>query len=126
VESRAISLKKKEEEMKKIKKLQNENQHQHGDVMLEVSDVDLSKAKELKELILAEGETTGHAHRIKPVAGVKVYEENGIKYVVNSNKTEALLTHEEHKTIAIPKGKFRIGIVKEVDPFSEEIRNVRD
>ena len=101
-------------------------QIQQGDVVLEAVEIDLTGKKSLKELILAKGETTGHAHRIKPVFGVKIYEENGIKYVVNTNDTEALLTHEEHKTIAIPKGTFRIGIVKEVDPFSEEIRNVMD
>lgn len=101
-------------------------QLQHGDVVLEKVEKDLTGAKELKALVLAEGETTGHAHRVLSVKGVKVYEENGIKYVVNLNDTEALLTHEEHKTIAIPKGTFKIGIVKEVDPFSEEIRQVRD
>jgi len=101
-------------------------QLQHGDVVLEKVKKDLTGAKELRALILAEGETTGHAHRVLPTSGVKVYEENGVKYVVNLNETAALLTHEEHNPIAIPRGTFKIGIVKEVDPFSEEIRNVRD
>jgi hypothetical protein len=38
----------------------------------------------------------------------------------------ALLKHQEHNPINIPKGNWKIKIVKEYDPFENEIRRVQD
>ena len=94
----------------------------HGDVL--IIKTEKVMGKKLKHLILAEGEVTGHAHRITE-GDATLYEHDGTLYLSVESET-AKLTHEEHKTIAIPKGTFKIGIVQEVDPFTEEIRRVQD
>jgi len=38
----------------------------------------------------------------------------------------ATVEHQEHKPVRLDKGIYRVGIVREVDPFSEEIRSVKD
>lgn len=100
---------------------------QQGDVLFFM--VESVKGKEVKSekrgFVFAEGEHTGHYHAIKETEGVKVYEENGVKYV-RVEKENAIVKHQEHKEIVLPKGDYRIDIVKEFDPFEEKIRQVRD
>lgn len=92
---------------------------QQGDVIIEkVSQV---KGKKLNHLILAEGESTGHAHRAKEG---EIYEDKGTLYLRTTKETD--ITHEEHKTITLPKGDYKIGIVREYDHFAEEARRVAD
>jgi len=79
--------------------------------------------KKIKGSVLAEGEMTGHAHRLPLI--VDVFErEDGIREFCTEKK--AKLVHEEHKVIEIPPGEYESGIVVEVDPFTEEIRRVAD
>jgi hypothetical protein len=95
---------------------------QQGDVL--VIKVEKVIGKKLKHLTLAEGEVTGHSHKITE-GEAELYEENGVLYLrVNSEK--AVLTHEEHHAVEIPKGDYKIGIVREYDHFFEEARNVVD
>lgn len=71
---------------------------------------------------LAEGEHTGHAHKLSKS---DVFElENGLREFVVEN--EDVLTHEEHKQIVIPPGKYLSGKVLEYDHFEEESREVKD
>ena len=96
--------------------------YQQGDVLLTV--VLEVKGKTLNHLTLAVGEATGHHHTITQGDAV-LYEDNGVMYLhVESDK--ASLTHQEHKTIELPKGNYQIGIIREFDHFTEEIRNVCD
>lgn len=95
---------------------------QQGDVILER--IEEVKGEKLGHLVLAEGEVTGHAHVITE-GEAELYEDNGTLYLwVNSEN--ALLTHEEHKTIEVPKGNWKIRKVREYDHFAEEARNVKD
>jgi hypothetical protein len=76
----------------------------------------------LPEPILAEGEVTGHAHR---VAGVSVYERpDGVRTFAAPKRVT--VTHEEHGPIVLPKGKFASARVREYDHFLEEARQVAD
>ena len=95
---------------------------QQGDVIIiKVSEV---KGKKLNHLTLAKGEATGHHHTITQ-GDAELYEYEGTMFLrVNSEK--AVLTHQEHDTIVIPKGDYQINIVREYDHFIEEARNVRD
>jgi hypothetical protein len=77
--------------------------------------------KKLEKPILAEGETTGHAHVIE---GVEVFEEEGIREF--ATKTPATVKHEEHKTVEIPSGNWQSDKVVEYDHFAEEAKKVRD
>jgi TATA-binding protein-associated factor Taf7 len=105
-----------------------EAQHiRHGDVLLTRVD-SLPVGKEIPhdgEFVVAHGET-GHRHRIqvKEKEDMKVVNVNGVIYM--SLTIPAPLMHEEHKTIEIPKGIYRIGNEREFDYALESIRQVAD
>ena len=86
------------------------------------------ECQKLPHLTLAEGEVTGHKHRISD-GQAELYEEKGTLYL-NSTlylkvlSDTAMLTHEEHEAIAIPKGTWTIRIQREYEP--EGWRSVRD
>lgn len=84
----------------------------HGDVILQkVSEI---KGTKLKHLVLAEGEVTGHAHRITE-GEAELYEHEGTLYL-SVKEGGASLTHEEHKEIKLPEGKYKITIQREYEP----------
>ena len=92
----------------------------HGDVLItEVSEI---KGKKLKHLTLAEGEVTGHTHRIT-TGDAELYEHEGTLYLKVKSE-EASLTHEEHNEIKLPNGNYQIGIQREYSP--EGWRRVAD
>lgn len=94
--------------------------YRHGDVLL-VS-VEKVKGKKLPHLTLAEGEVTGHAHRITE-GEAELYEENGVLFL-HVESERAKLTHEEHKEIDLPRGNYQITIQREYAP--EGWRKVAD
>ncbi len=74
-------------------------------------------------IILAYGEVTGHCHQIVDTQDVELYEKDGVVYVRVLGES-ANLAHEEHGTVALPKGDYEITIQREYSP--EAIRNVAD
>jgi hypothetical protein len=76
-----------------------------------------------KGYVLAEGEATGHAHRIMDKEA-ELFQCENILFLKTKKIIE--LKHEEHKPIKIGRGIWKVGIVKEYDPFLEEARNVKD
>ena len=100
--------------------------YQQGDVLLKkVSSIPKdAKPVQRKERgwVLAEGESTGHAHVIED--DIELVEKDGILYM--TNKESVTIKHEEHKHQTIVPGTYQIGIVKEYDPFEKAIRNVQD
>ncbi|MBD2446104.1 hypothetical protein H6G76_02815 [Nostoc sp. FACHB-152] len=83
-----------------------------GDViLLPVQQVDGQKKL---DLILAEGEVTGHKHRISQ-GQAELYEQDGSLYLRVLSET-ALLTHEEHQAIPIPQGNWVVKIQREYEP----------
>lgn len=102
-------------------------QLQQGDVCFERASLPRGAKRveqEGRRVIVAEGEATGHAHAIPKAEHIALYEHNGTLYLDLAK--EGTVVHEEHKPITLPPGTYEIGIVKEVDPFSEEVRNVAD
>jgi hypothetical protein len=100
---------------------------QHGDVILKRIDKIPESMKKIApkgNIILAEGEVTGHAHRIKEINKAELFENNGLFMLKVNDPVD--LVHEEHKTITIQPGSYEIDRVKEYDPFEEEIRRVQD
>jgi hypothetical protein len=103
---------------------------QQGDVLIKrvnsLPSKAIAKKPTPKGYVLAEGEHTGHAHRIANIETdiCELYEKDGVLYIKANNPCN--LTHEEHKQITIPEGIWEIGIVKEYDHFLEEARNVED
>ena len=72
------------------------------------------KGKKLSHLTLAEGEVTGHSHRISDGVA-ELYEKDGTLYLKVFSET-ALLTHEEHEKITIPQGNWLVRIQREYEP----------
>ena len=96
--------------------------YQQGDVLItKVLEV---KGNKLNHLTLALGEATGHHHTITK-GDAELYNYEGVLFL-RVNSEEAELTHQEHNTITIPKGDYKIGIVREFDHWAEEAKNVRD
>lgn len=83
-----------------------------GDVILQP--IAETEGEKLSHLILAEGEVTGHSHRISN-GQAELYEKNGTLFLRVISET-ATLTHEEHKEIAIPQGSWIVKIQREYEP----------
>ena len=73
------------------------------------------------DLILAEGEATGHAHRIAS-PDVLLWEAEGQRYIEVAEP--ALLTHEEHHQILLAPGYYEVVRQRVYTP--EEVRLVAD
>jgi len=83
------------------------------------------KLKDKGNVILAEGEVTGHKHQFWPEGGdAKLYEYNSMLYFRSTQG--GTLRHEEHKPIQLPPGNFQIVIVREYNHEDEEARQVAD
>jgi hypothetical protein len=100
---------------------------QQGDVIIrnvtEIPDGAVRVKRTLKGFVLAEGEATGHAHRIVE-HGAELYEKDGILYIKVEKPVQ--VKHEEHKPITLTEGIYRVGHVREYDPFKEEARRIVD
>lgn len=77
--------------------------------------------------VLAEGEATGHHHRIR-LPGVVLLRAEGVSDAVLSVPRDivALLEHEEHGTIEIGGGTHVVRRQKEYDWASKSSRRVED
>lgn len=71
----------------------------------------LEKARKLPHLTLAEGEVTGHRHRIAE-GDAELYERGGTLYL-HVRSPIANLVHEEHQPIQIPQGLWQVRIQRE-------------
>jgi hypothetical protein len=115
--------------------------YQQGDVLI-IPITDLPKElEEIKGATLALGEHTGHHHTLfddemdyNPKSTnpynmgskkVKLFQDKQkITYMKVDNVV--FLKHQEHKAFKIDPGVYKIGIVKEFDPFEQMKRNVID
>ncbi len=102
------------------------NQHyRQGDVLVEqvesIPEAATSIERDGDRVILAYGEVTGHAHAIKNRIA-KFYQADGERFLDLSKACE--LEHEEHSTILLPAGRYRVVIQREYSPAG--IRNVAD
>jgi hypothetical protein len=97
--------------------------YQQGDVLITEIDYDV-KGTKLDHLTLAEGEATGHHHSIVEGLGKLIMMDNLMHLQIFSDV--AKLKHQEHNEIILPKGNYKIDIIREYDPFEDEIRKVQD
>lgn len=104
-------------------------QYRQGDVFLVAIDTIPAGAKPVKKdargVVLAEGEATGHHHRIGPKfrSATKLEHAEGTFLRVTGGDV-VMLTHEEHAPITIPPGNYRVRIQREYTP--DEVRRVED
>lgn len=113
---------------KKTKKIAKINLQQ-GDVCLKKIDKlpegerKILKKNHKNEMVLAEGEKTGHSHTI--------YEEDSNLMTIDNVmyldlKNTATLTHQEHGEITLDAGIWQVGIVNEYDYYAQMKRKVVD
>lgn len=99
--------------------------YRHGDVLVQKIRNLPANTKKLRHLVLAHGEVTGHSHRIKDAKSAELYEDKETKELfLNVVGTTANLIHEEHATIELGKGVYRVWRQREYTP--KRIVVVRD
>ena len=106
-------------------------QKYQGDISL-LSGSEIEKAAQNKkfaplkgQIVIAEGEATGHKHLLvaDPQAKIEIaQDENG--YFIRVLKGSAVLTHDIHDTLTLPVGTHFLGRQWEYDEIKE--RPVRD
>ncbi|MBS0014926.1 MAG: hypothetical protein KFF72_00915 [Arthrospira sp. SH-MAG29] len=89
-----------------------------GDVILQATqdlpDLSVMSVEKRCDLVLARGEVTGHTHRI--TQGEAELYQWGINLCLRVYSQTAILTHEEHQSITIPKGDWLVTIQREYEP----------
>lgn len=88
--------------------------YRHGDVIIREVKLIPAEAKPRKDLVLAEGEVTGHSHRITSGAA-QMFGYHDEMYLKIQSEI-ACLTHEEHKKIELPAGDYEVIIQKDYEP----------
>lgn len=107
---------------------------QQGDVLLKPVGAELhdnkgkfsgipADAKPLDRRVLAEGEATGHAHRVEGDAQLF---ELGDRLFMRVLGGDCRVVHEEHGPQQIAPGEYEIEKVREYNPFTEAVQNVAD
>lgn len=97
--------------------------YRHGDVFLEAIGTIPARAQRLPHCVLAEGEATGHRHRILEEHKAELFELGDERFLRVISATAALV-HPEHATITLPEGTYRVWFQREYSP--KEIRRVID
>jgi len=104
--------------------------YQQGDVLIQTVETIPKNAQKLApdqhRNTLAEGEVTGHAHRVAGV--VDMFRRDGAPAgeVFMSAPKRITIQHEEHKALTLKAGMYRASRVREYDHFAEEARIVTD
>jgi len=103
--------------------------YRQGDVLIVAVDELPADATELardkRGVVLAEGEVTGHAHRI-PSRHANLYRsESDARFLRVMGPAPVALQHEEHTAIEISPGNYRVSIHREYQP-GELPRQVAD
>ena len=79
--------------------------------------------------ILREGEATGHKHSVPTKNATLYIDEHGEMFYEVKDQMELehdSITHQEHKPVILDPGIYKVGHVKEYDPFTERMRELRD
>lgn len=96
-----------------------------GDVfIITAAEADIPADAAVQRPVLAEGEVTGHSHRLEdPLAGQVLRSRSGGLFLKITDGP-AQVIHDEHGPITLPAGQYRIRIQREYHP--KEIRQVID
>jgi len=97
-----------------------------GDVFI-ISTASIPDDAKPRKPVLAEGEVTGHAHRLADASRAGVYGLQNGKFeelYLNVTEEDATVVHEEHHSVTVPRGSYIVRIQREYHP--QEIRRVVD
>lgn len=99
-----------------------------GDLVIKKIDKTNLNLQKAKQAILAEGEHTGHMHRLTALDNTAEIEFmrdlDTVVFKVENGKAQ--LTHEEHLPIVFEPGTYTVTIQREFDYFADQIRTVLD
>ncbi len=111
--------------------------YRHGDLLIRRINAIPQSAVNIPSKVIAKGEVSGHMHKLIGQATVRVLEgsENGtadtiMKRVRNgsinifpelyfSAQEDIELVHEEHKTLELPRGSYKVTKEREFNPFED-------
>ena len=88
-----------------------------GDVMIAAVSALPQDAVLVGSAVLAEGEATGHRHRIEDPATAEIFESQRLRYL-RVIRESARIVHEEHGPIVLPRGIYRFWHQREYTPSS--------
>lgn len=97
-----------------------------GDVLLvKVDSIPTNAVRDTAagDVILAYGEVTGHAHRIKESSKVQVWSAGAERFI--RAMEDVSVTHEEHTAVVLEKGATYRQVFQ-VEERGEEVRRVAD
>lgn len=94
-----------------------------GDVFLIAIDLLPETSRQQRRPVLAEGEMTGHAHRLRDPASGQVFAV-GQELYLEVIADDATIIHEDHASVTVPRGGYGVRIQREYSP--KEIRRVVD
>lgn len=97
--------------------------YRHGDLLVQSAGSVPTDARPLQHLVLAEGELTGHSHRIAERDAAQLFQ-RGNDMFLSVTSDSATLVHQEHGPIVLTQGVYRVWRQREYAP--REIRFVRD
>ena len=104
-------------------------QYRQGDIWFEQISDFASRTNGLKAYgspILAYGEVTGHCHKVNTsMDGVQMFVDKEGDIFMQSG-TDVAIDHDEHGTITLPPGEYRISRQREYDWATESVRKVAD
>jgi hypothetical protein len=87
-----------------------------GDVLIAVVDAIPDDAVRRSDMVLAEGEITGHRHRVQDQSTAELWAGlDGLLYLRVIADT-ATLVHEEHGPITLERGLYRVWRQREYTP----------
>lgn len=89
-----------------------------GDVYIESITSIPETAVPRPDAVLADGELTGHSHRIEDWASAKVFEDRG-QLFLDVEANSARVVHEEHGPIVLHRGSYRVWRQREFDPLQQ-------
>lgn len=86
-----------------------------GDIFIATAPAIPPGAVRLLHTVLAEGEATGHRHRISDNGSAALFEYRGQTFL-NVLADRAKVIHEEHGTIVLDRGAYRVWRQREYSP----------
>lgn len=107
----------------KTNKIKN-NVLRQGDVLLVPINTIPEQLVKTKKVTLALGEVTGHHHTINNGAIGFAEKSTELCSYIEVKQALADLTHQEHETHKVKKGKYQV--IRQTEYSPEELRNVAD
>ena len=100
--------------------------YRQGDVFIARIDRLPAGAEPVAGLTLAEGEVTGHSHRMESPVGNRLFGGAGKLYLRVGN-AQSRVVHPEHGPVTLPRGDYRVWMQREYAPGAlNNVRDVRD